>query len=299
MIVLMAAGWASVPASALVDAARLVVDERTLEGVDGVVVRAALERGIPWVEITNTASEPLEIRWDRSTLTPPNGEPGPLVALRASDPDPRPPVQAPPPVVLGPHESGTWALFPAAWIDDGPANDREQVLSWSQTSFSGVELALARGEDVGRYRALWRTEYDTAALEPLRSLHVQRAGEPPPGGLGVSALPKSMDDERLERRRRWDAAYRGYRRQARTARSVWVTGAVVGGLCALATAQALRGMADAPDEGPDPSGYTRTDYRDAAILYGGLTALSAGVTIPMLTMELRATRKLRELGPRP
>ncbi|MCB9691365.1 MAG: hypothetical protein H6736_06065 [Alphaproteobacteria bacterium] len=274
-------------------AARLVVDSESLAGIDGVQVRAALADGVPWIDVFNTGATPVEIRWADSRLTPPNGQPGPMLVLQRADHDPAAPASLPEPTLLLPHDGSSWAVFPAAWVDDGPENDAEQVAGWSQTSFSGLELALTRGTTAGTYTALWHTDFDQAALAPA-----------PEGPLAIAAAPRPVPrpvppSADLEARRQWDESYRLYRRQGRTARTAWVTSAIVGGLCLLGTVSAGEAMSQAPATGPDDRGYTREDYRDTMLVYSALTGGAVGVMVPMVLLERSSDRKLRDLGRRP
>lgn len=136
----------------------------------------------------------------------------------------------------------------------------------------------------GTYRALWRTQFDLDALRPTPDLPLAIAAVPP--------APKTPPVD-LEARRAWDRSYRRYREQARTARSIWVTSAVVGGLATLATITAIDGAVSADD--PDQ----RAEARRMALVYGGVTAASVGVTVTLGMVEKRANERARALGRRP
>lgn len=262
-------------------AAELVVEEvaSTLDGVD---VRASLSEGLPWIDVFNQGETSLEIRWSESRILPPNGTWVPVVPLQRHEHDPVAD-EEPASVVLPPADGRSWALFPRTWIDDDEV-DAVQIARWSRTSFSGLELALTRDGVDGTYRALWRTQFDLDALRPTPDLPLAIAAVPP--------APKTPPVD-LEARRAWDRSYRRYREQARTARSIWVTSAVVGGLATLATITAIDGAVSADD--PDQ----RAEARRMALVYGGVTAASVGVTVTLGMVEKRANERARALGRRP
>jgi hypothetical protein len=270
--------------------ARLLLDEERFDEVEALIVEARLLDGLPWVQIENVGVDPITVDWAASTITPPNDTPQPVLPLVRSEHDPDRPVAPPPPSTLAPGERRTWAVFPRDWADDA-IDDEEQLVTWQLTSFSGLELAVERGERRGTYTALWRTELREAPALPL-ALPVAPKPVPMPRLQPTAAT--------LEARREWDAAYRGYRRQQRNARSAWVSAAVIGGLTALNVAGNVQSFYDAPADGtPDQNRRTRADYQARALVYTGLTAGAIGVVVPFVIVEQRSKRKLRELGRRP
>lgn len=258
-------------------AARLLVDEATV--VQGVTVEAELREGLPWIDVANTGSTPLEIRWSTSRIQPPNGDWLPVVPVLRDHHDREVRVA---PVVLPPGDGSGWTVLPLPWFTDA-TDDAEQVAAWTRTSFSGLELSLVRDGTPVTYRALWRTQVDLDLLHPEPEQPLALVAEP-------VVRPPPVD---LQARRRWDANYRLYRQQARTSRSIWVTSLVVGGLATLAGLTALDGAlaTDDPDQ--------RARFERTALIYGGVTAASAAVTVGFVLTEKKANQRLRGLGRRP
>lgn len=270
--------------------AELLVDDERFDDVEALVVHALLVDGLPWVQIENVGADPITLDWSQSLLTPPNAQPSAVLPLTRREHDPALPVGPIAPTVLMAGDRQAWAVFPVDWAVDDIPND-EQLSTWTLTSFSGLELAVERGGRSGRYTALWRTQ--VSPQQPRVLVPVPRPVSRPP------VLP-TLTAAELSAREDWDAAYRNYRRQAKTSRSVWITSAVVGGLSALGTLASIQSFADAPADGrPDPEGRNRDDYRTDILIYSGLTVASIGVTVPLLVVEQRAKRRLRGLGRRP
>lgn len=288
-MILLLTAWASSGLEERAAAARLRVDDAVFVDVEAVQVDVLLVDGLPWLQVRNDGQEPLSIRWTDSLLTPPNGQPSAVLPLVRAQHDPVAPLEPIPDSTVAPGDAGAWAVFPLDWVDDG-LDDAEQIAAWTTTSFSGLELRLVRGEQEGSYTGLWRTEID---VDALRSVDLALPAQP------VEPVVPVLAPVDLTARREWDNAYRTYRQQARTARSIWVTSTVVGGLCALGALGAAQGMQDAPVDGPDERGRTRQQYQSDLLVYGGLALGSVGVTVPMVLWERKSTERLRSMGPRP